>query len=827
MADQNSMSAPNQPPFSNPLLQRFFNSPAERDNIENGKAIVKAFYGQQIASSDTYNNWITRSRRWTELLLWAKGSQPMQEFLDYMNVSDGNKSYVNIDMTQQRIAAQFVGTLVESMSKNRIYPSVNATDDGSVTEKEQRLFDALYRMYDQQEIQKMQQASGLQLEPPNAYVPQDEMAARVKFELEDRLPKEIRFEKMLAKVCQDIQFEKVVNRKGLYDMVTLNIEVTKIERLAPLHYTVRKCIPTNMVYNFFMNDTGSTEVTMIGEFYNLKVRDFRSKFGKSPDNPDGLTEEKIFNLARHSSMKNIGKFSYLWNSNWASPSWQQNRPYDDCSILVMDCEVDCPLENYFVSKKDNYGKEDIQAKKSIPYQQVKKDGTIIEQQKPEDVEIIKRQSNSWMRGVYAPYGDIMLYWGRPDLIICPYTDVYRPLSSYSINIPNNDGEYVPSLFERILEPLREYTITKLKRKQLIAQLRPAGIRIDVESARNIDLGNGNTIDWEEVLRIFNQTGTEIWSSKGLDPLERTTPSLTNTAADDAIQKIVYLSQVMASQVAEMRMLIGTSVFLEGGDLGERTAARLQENQLDQAPNVFGYVLNGHNQLWEETFYKLCLLHWNDVVKQEPESKDDMLNTRFDVSVRMKLTELEKQRLEEDIQRYSQVPDAQGQPSLTLKDAMMIREIDDYKLAHQYLTVTYEENRRRAMEESIALQKENAREQQQSLMAKAEQDQKLQQEQLSFDSKLKQVEGQEKKEELALTAISDMRKSGIPLTPEWLALEKELLQNVLMNVFLENKQIEASVDQGIMQAQQDNSMGAQQQQQGAPQQMEQPQQQVAA
>src|SRR6478752_7315838 len=106
-----------------------------------------------------------------------------------------------------------------------------------------------------------------------------------------------------------------------------------------------------------------------------------------------------------------------------------------------------------------------------------------------------------MRGIYAPYGDMMLYWGAPDLIIPQYTNTSKPLSSYTINIPNNDGEYVPSLFERGMEVLREYQITKLKRKQLIAKIKPSGIRIDVESARNLDIGNGDSISWEEVVLI--------------------------------------------------------------------------------------------------------------------------------------------------------------------------------------------------------------------------------------------------------------------------------------------------------------------------------------
>src|ERR1700749_3699837 len=304
-----------------------------------------------------------------------------------------------------------------------------------------------------------------------------------------------------------------------------------------------------------------------------------------------------------------------------------------------------------------------------------------------------------MRGVYAPYSQKMLYWGRPDLIITPYTDVAKPLSSFTINIPNNDGEYVPSLFERILEPLREYQITKLKRKQLIAKIKPSGIRIDVESARNLDLGTGDSIAWEEVVRIYDQTGNELWSSKGVDPLQRETPPLSNTVRDESIEKVIGLTNVLASIVMEIRQLIGVPQYRDGSDVGDRTAGKLADSQNESSYNVTDFIVNANNQLWEDTFYKICLLHWNDVVKEESETEEDMLNTRFDVSVKTRMTEYEKQRLEQDIQRYSQMPDAVGNPSLTLKDAMTLREIDDYKLACWYLVSTVEKNKRDASQEA--------------------------------------------------------------------------------------------------------------------------------
>lgn len=822
----------------NVLLQRFFLSPAEKANKDRGKAIMKAFYTQQTAQSNANSNsglnyFSGRNARWAMLMQWAKGAQNTSEFLDYMNVVDGNKAWVNMDMTPTRIAAQFVGTLLESMAKNKTYPCVNAVDDGSISEKEQRMAEAIFRMREVETINQFQQEMGVQLEPTNAFVPDDEISARVHFELEDRLPKEIRFEEMLAKLQSDIQFERILNRKSIYDFIVLNCGVTKIERIAAKKYTIRKCIAPNVVYNFFMNDNGDCEIDIIGEFYNLKVKDFRSKFGKTEERPDGLTEKQIFDLAKMSTQKNVGTYNYVWNENWALTTYNnQTRPYDDCSVLVLDTEINFEEDQYYVSKKDAFGKENIQGpKRNIPYQQITKSGEIIEQPKPEGTEIIKKKKNTWMRGVYCPYGDVLLYWGEPDLIITPYTNVAKPLSSYSINIPNNDGDYVPSLFERVMEPLREYQLTKLKRKQLIAKVKPSGIRIDVESARNIDLGGGDTIAWEEVMRIYDQTGNEVWSSKGLDPLSREAPPLSNTVRNETINDIIGLTNILLGIVAEIRQLIGVPQYRDGSDVGDRTSGVLQEQQNIASYNVTDFILNANNQLWEESFYKICLLHWNDIVKEEPETEDDMINTRFDVTVKMKISDYQKQLLEKDISMYSQVPDKMGNPSITLKDAMMIREIDNYKLACWYLTATYEKNRRQAIEESIMLQKENAAEQQKSLMAKAEQDAKLQTEVLAAERETEEFKATKQKEIKLLEGFLNVcaKDETGQLIRQFMPAIQQLVPNITIPLAVENKNMQEDIqaeeeakaqEQMIMQESQRTGIPpeqiAQQMQQGQPQ-----------
>lgn len=798
--------------FTDPLLNRFFLSPEERENKENGKKIVREFYQRQT-TSDNVNFFQKRNARWIELLLWGKGSQRMTEFLDYMNISDATKAWVNIDMTQQRIAPKFVGVLVQSMSKNTIYPCVNAIDDGSLNEKEDRLLEALFRMHEIETIKALQEQAGIQIESPSSFVPDDEISAKVYFELEDRLPKEIKFEEFLAMIKKSINFDRVANPKTLFNLICVNAAFTKIEKLAPGKYTVDICIPTNMVYNFFVADSGQQEIDQIGKFYNLKVKNIRELFGRSDSNPSGLTEKQIFELAKMSSYKNIGTFNYMWNESWATQSYYLNRPYDDCNVLVFDCEIDCGEDVYYVTKKDNFGKENIVEKSGIPYKQKKKDGTFVEQEKPDDVEVIKRNKNTWMRGVYAPYGDIMLYWGRPDLIISPYTNTAKPLSSYTVNIPNNDGDYVPSLFERILEPLREYTLAKLKRKQLIAILTQTGYKIDIENARNLDLGNGDTIDWQEVLRIKLQTGIEVYSSKGVNPLERENAPISPGTPDDTIQKIIGLTEVLNSIANEIRELIGVPMYRDGSDVGDRTAAALAEGQTKSSFNVTDFISNANMQLWEETFYKLCLLHWNDVVKEEPETKEDMLNSRFDVQVKMKITEYEKELLEMDIQRFSQVPDALGNPLLSPKDALMLRNIDNYKLACWYLDSTIKKNRRMAMEESSRRQMGNQKIQEASLQQKFQADTKLQEDKFVKEKEMKEFETTKMKELELLKGffqVAAKDESGA-LIKQFMPAIQQLVPNISIPLQKENEDMVESIQiEEQQKAMQQQQMQSQQQ-----------------
>jgi hypothetical protein len=780
-------SSATNPPFTDILLSVNFYDPKEVAKKETGLKIAQRIYTEQTQGADSLNFFTARAAKWIQLLKWATGTQDMTEFLDFFNVSDGNKAYVKIDMTPIMVGPQFVLTLVDSMSKNQEYPCVTAIDQASTKEKETRKQDALYRMQEVDRIAQVQEATGVMVEAPDAYVPDDKVSADVYFELQDRLPKEMYLETKLQDTLDANDYERELKPRCQYDLVVFNMGVTKIDIKPNGSTCLRKPVAQNTFYNYFIGDSGKYQLAYIGEVYSLKVRDMRAMYGKSPEKPDGLTEQEIYDLARMSSTRNTGLgFNFLWKLEYQF--YNYNCPWDDYSIYVIDFEIKIGASDYYVGKPDSYGRENIAPKQSIP--------------KPvnENAKIYKKDKNRWYRGVYAPYAKKMIYWGLPDVVIIPFLNTEESLSSYSINIPFNNGQYMPSLFERGMEPLREYALIKLKRKQLIAKLRPSGIRIDVHSARNIDLGNGNVIPWEEVVRIFDQTGNEVWSSRGIDPLRQESPAISAGPSDDTLQKIMQLTQVAAGVLGELRELFGVPRFRDGSDVGDRTAAKLAEGQSESSFNVTDFIPNSFSQLMEETLYKCALIEWQKAVK---EGDEEMINSKFRVSVEMKLTAYEKQQIENLIAIGMQ------EQLLSFKDAFMIRQIKNYKLANWYLDAMIEKNKKEQAKANMDSIKANAEAQQASLQQKAKADADLEIAKQRAEAEREENGSENKKKEILLQGVLQMintsMTAGQPIPAEYKPIVNQALLNVGLPLMAENTEMQqqmlASASQAGVQQQQ--------------------------
>lgn len=760
--------------FGDALLQINFIDPEKKKDKDYGRKVISEIYRQQNGAGPEFFR--GRNIQWGENDSWASGRVNMNEFVDFVS-TEGNKAYTPVDLTPPGLGPQFVGTLVDSMSMNEEYPCVNAIDDGSISEKLNRKLEALFRMKEVDFINEAQQAAGIQLEPADAYVPDDPLSAEVYFKLEDRLPKEIEFEEKLAKIMSDNQYNQK-SRKTKWDLIVYNCAVVKVERGDNGFIEIRKCNAPNVIFNFTTSASGQLELSYIGEIYSLKIKDLRRKWGKSDTNPKGLTEKEIFDIASTANRYNIAnRFWFNWTDSYV---YSQDRPYDDFGIEVFDCEIQSFDADYYVSKPDSFGKENIQPKNGIP------------QPTSEKAKVIQANKLTVYRGVWAIKSDKMIYWGLPDLVIKPFMNISESLFSYSIQVPNNDGRYSRSLFERGLGALRKWTLADLKVKQLIANLRPSGIAFDIEQMRDLDLGLGNVTSPMEILKIYNQTGNVPFSSLGVDPNKQQGVPIHEMANAGSVAQLQELQVILDAAKQELRELWGVPLYRDGGDVGDRTSGVLQSQQNLASNNVTDFINFSDKALWDEALYKCVLLNWDDVVLRQ--GRTELMDTVFQVEVKLKPTAYEKQMLEQNIQIGMKTIDPMtGKPLLTFKDAFKIRNIDNYKLAEMYLANTEEQNERKNQEDKAKREEANIKSQQESAQLAAEEQQKMQAEQLRIEKEMLMLKSTEEQKVKVLEIYGQILSKGLQPTPVIDGIIQQLYPNIVIPTSMQNKTYEKAAE----------------------------------
>lgn len=738
------------PAFSDILLQRNFEDPLELRKKEVGRKLAERIFRYEGVSD--LNRYGGRYARWIENEQWASGKPPMKDFVDFTDIGgEGKKAWVNIDYKEQMKGSELAETLITYLSSNDEYPCVTAIDDSSVKQKQSAKANALYRMKQVALIADIQEKSGVQLESASAYVPNSEIEAELKFQLDYQLDKEIEFEQKLAKVLLDNDYA-LLKRRIYRDLVVNNFACLKVEKLPNNYVSLRRCVPKNMLYNYITSDTGKMELSYIGERYSMKIVDLRSRFGTTKERTNGLSEKDIFEAAKVSSPSNNSTgFPFAWNESY---SGSVQRPYDDYSIDVFDFEIRVPDLNYYTDKTDNFGKSNIEMKKGKPNPQ------------SENISVIVSDKISTLRGVWAINSNKMVYWGEPDITIKPYMNISQSLFSYSPIIPNNDGSYIPSIFERIIEPLREYVLTKLKIKQLISELRPASISVDIAGIRDLDLGNGETIPAHEVIRAAKQTGFQLWDSTGMNPEDKKNNPFQPNPNIEGLQQLVILGQRLVALDSEMRSLMGVSVYLQGNQVGDRTANQLVETAIESSNNVFGFLQTAFANVFASTLDKVCMLKWDEAFIGD--KRTDLMNTVFSVKVEMKITAYEKKMLE------TRLNTALTNGLIKFSDEVRVREIKNYKLACSYLAFMED----KTLQEQAAQKKADAdhNAQVQEAVAKSNGDKmiQLQKDKLKYDERMEELRGRNQKELAVLEKGLDIWKEilkpkpngeGIPQQPE--------------------------------------------------------------
>lgn len=723
----------------------------------------------------------TRNKKFEKNRKFARGKQPMAEFLDLLNV-DGKEAFVNLDMKAPAIAPKFMQVIIGGFMKRDEKVKAAAIDPVSVNRKKYDRDEAEFRMNFGDEVRQIEQKTGTKLMAEGQFTPGDYDELELYFGLEYQLPEEILFEKG----CDFVFYENgwpVIKRKLLEDIAETGLGATKVSVNSNGKISTRRVVPENSFYGFSQYDD-FRDVSFIGEIVSMKLIDIRNMY-------PNLSEEKIFLLSKQAKQYNQ---TIKWDDRFR---YSIDRPYDDWTIDVLDYEIKTIDTMMYQAKTNKFGNlTAVERKTKMP--------EVIGDNK----EMISKDMFVIYRGVYVINTDEMLEWGVAKNMIKPSTtkEMADAFFSYSVYMHENLDLENMAIPERMETSIRQMTLAHLKIQQLIAKLRPSGLIIDIDSLSDINIGQAKALTPLELQAVYDQTGNIYYKRRTEDGDSSNAVPIQEAPNSGSVSQIQQLIMVYNHYLERLRDEIGVNEYREGSGVNPKLGLGVQQAQIQASNNATDFIYDAYLSLYQQTAFKISLLLYDSVIyggKQYSEylNPEKVSGKTFDVKIEVMPDEKERQFLEGMIQT------ALSAGMIEFEDAFKVRGIKNTKLAEMYLTKAKSNKQKQEMEKARQNSEMNAQSQQQSIQAKAQADAQLQE--LEGQSKIAVVSAEmSMKQELSSqefvqNALMKSFETGKPLTPE--------IQAIVDNYFAKKSQEEQAQQQAEQQA-----MQQQMAQQGQPQ-----------
>jgi hypothetical protein len=707
-----------------------------------------------------------RNRKFEKNRMFARGRQPMSEFLDLLNV-DGKEAFVNLDMKAPAIAPKFIQVMIGGFMKRDEKIRVTAVDPVSTDRKKYEREDAEFRMNFGPEIKGIEEQAGVKLIPDNAYTPEDYEELELFFN-EFQIPEEIMFEKGITAVF-DTNGWPVIKRKILEDVIETGIGCTKVSVNKTGKITVRRVVPENLIYSYSEYDD-FRDMSFIGEVISMKVVDIRNNYPQ-------IDEEQIYKIAQKSKNYNT---AVKWDDRYR---YNIDRPYDDWTVDVLDFEIKSIDSMIYQARINKFGNLIVEKRDKEP------------QRVGDNKEIIRKDMHVVYKGVYVLASDIMLDWGLAKNMIKPtlakeIADVYF---SYSIFMHENLDLQNMAIPERMETSIRQMTLAHLKIQQLIAKLRPSGLIIDIDSLSDISLGQGKNITPLEIQKIYDQTGNIYYRRRTEDGDGMNGVPISEAPNNASIGQIQELITVYNHYLERLRDEIGVNEYREGASVNPKMGLGVQQAQIAASNNATDFLYDSYLNVYTQTAFKIALLLYDSVLYggkayREYLSSNDIEGKVFDVFIEALPDDNEKQFLNQMVQT------AISANAIDFEDAFKVRNIKNYKLAEMYLSKAKKKKMREEMEKAQMNSQMNAQSQQQSIAAKAQADAQL--EQIQSQGKIAVVSAEMKLKKSSMT--QEFVQMALLKSFE---LDRELpddIQAIVDNYFTEMQQQNMAEQQAMQQ-----------------------------
>lgn len=705
--------------FPSPLLPD-----DSKNSPEYGLKVLKTAYGQWINGYGGFSQ-KQRQTRFDYNKAYAQGMQPMQEFLDYLDIN-GQQPYSNIDFTPLPIAIPLLQRIKDRFNQRIEKIKCNSIDPVSVSKKNKAKMDAKFRMEFKNEIAQIEQQSGIQLEDPDAFTPEDKDELEVHFGFTYKQREEVMMEQGIDLVLYDNQWTEIKNAI-LDDLLIYGFGGTKTYTDNNGRIKTRRINPYNLILSY-SERSDMNDLEWVGEVFYMSITDVRQQY------PGKITEEELFNLSKSmvGKFNNPASFTFTWNYQYANAL---SRPYDSFRVPVLQLSLKTLYNITYEKNEDRFGKTILDKTTKM------KDGKDYVKSKPFYVEY---------EGAWICDTNYLLHWGVANNMAKPNDNLQECILPYTIYMYNNNRMTNKPVIETIIPSIKQMQLAHLQIQKIISQAAPDGYTVDIAGMADVDLGNGKgALQPMELIRIYKQTGVIFYKGQVDESEGNSRPPITplNVPFTSKLESFINLYNF---ELNKLERMLGSNSLDQGMISNQAVGKGVLDSARQLGESSINYVYNSYLNILERTAKLTQMRLWDILVFGKKgyegykyalgtdrvdfirlEAEDDFEKTNFDVKIEATLDEGAKQMLENNIQQ------ALAQQTIELEDAIQIRLLDNPKAANYYLVSAQKKRRKLRMEEARSNSEMQMQQAVQAAQAKSQGELQLEQAKAQF--KLQQYE----------------------------------------------------------------------------------------
>jgi len=632
--------------------------------LQMGKAIEQEWFYRQGSGKCPYYD---KRDKFHKLRMYARGEQDTKIYKDLMNGGE-NPSYANYDFRPLQIIPKFVKLIVNQMTERLFDVKAEAVDKFSTDLKDDYKKHLEKMILAKPARQKAKEMLGVDITPQDgSEYPETKEEVDLFMQLKYKPAIEIATEEAI-KFTLELNDYKETQSRVIEDITSIGMGAIKHTTDPSKGIVVDYVDPASLVHAYATN-RNFKDVHYYGEVKRITIMELMR------------ISNGAFDKEELKEMTTASKDWYDYHGINGDDTRDINNTMVD--VLFFTFKSTNTL-SYKKKYNDNGG-----------FKMIKKESTF---KKPNDkyggYDATKKVIDVWYEGGLVLGTSKLFNYKLCENMIRKEGFLNITAPNYICYVPELYQNRSKSLVERIIPYVDQMQQIHIKLQQLIAKARPNGIYIDVAGLNEIQLGDGNVLTPLEAVKIYDETGNVLGTSVtqegeynyGREPIKE----LKNGVVDGLDRLINAYNHYLNLVRDAIGIPQGADASTPHPDMAVGVQQQLAINSNTATRHILDGGLNMTERLGKGLILRLKdIFMYSDLrnVYINAIGKINMKNLEaikklhlhdLGINIQLKPDVEEKQYLEKNIDQ------ALSKESITVDDAIDIRNISNIKLANELL-----------------------------------------------------------------------------------------------------------------------------------------------